>query len=357
MKIKTADSAAFASSEILSRHHDDRGSVKDITTSNYMEMTMANSSRRTRTRRKRYELLRVMHQASSLILVAGLLSNNRGVYGFSLSRTLNDVKQDVSEDASLYSQEMHIDEPELNLPTSSQKSQLERYVTIKSSPSSYVSVQRGQRLELKCEVDGSPPPRIYWVMGENPGKKVEELERESVAEVSYTAIAREISKLIIECPTFEDQGLIHCVGVSADKVAISEPTVLKVEGGKNGTSHHQQHQACREGASTNGPVITRHRPIYFSEMGTTVELPCEASGRPRAHVRWLDGDGNELVDPRFQVQPSGSLIIANIRWQDMDGYRCVATSEIGGQRATAEAVTFLYPAAKSESEKRKANAL
>ena len=29
-----------------------------------------------------------------------------------------------------------------------------------------------QRIELKCEVDGSPPPRIYWVTGENPGRKV-----------------------------------------------------------------------------------------------------------------------------------------------------------------------------------------
>ena len=77
-------------------------------------------------------------------------------------------------------------------------------------------------------------------------------------------------------------------------------------------------------------------------MGSTVELPCEASGSPRPHVRWLDGEGNELDDPRFSVQPDGSLLISNIRWQDMDGYRCQAQSSQG----EAEVVTFLYPAAK-----------
>ena len=33
-------------------------------------------------------------------------------------------------------------------------------------------VFRRQRLELTCEVDGNPPPRIYWVTGEDPARQV-----------------------------------------------------------------------------------------------------------------------------------------------------------------------------------------
>ena len=77
-------------------------------------------------------------------------------------------------------------------------------------------------------------------------------------------------------------------------------------------------------------------------MGSTVELPCEASGSPRPRVHWVDGENKRLDDPRFSVQPDGSLLVANIRWQDMDAYKCVASSPLG----RAEASTFLYPAAK-----------
>ncbi|XP_058805434.1 neural/ectodermal development factor IMP-L2 isoform X2 [Phymastichus coffea] len=279
------------------------------------------------------------------LLALGLLGALAPASGFSLSRTLHDVEQDMAEDANLYSQELRLGEAsELvgELPADARKNHLEKYVTIKESPSSYVSLARGQRLELKCEVDGSPPPRVYWVMGENPGRQVEQLERESVADVPYTAIARELSRLTIDCVGPQDQSLMHCVGVSGDKIVISQPTVLNVEGGNS---------TCDTVASA--PVITRHRPLYFSEIGSTVVLPCEAQGKPRPHVYWLDGEGNPLLDPRFVVQPNGNLVIANIRWQDMDGYKCVAKSSLG----EAEAITFLYPAAKSESEKRKANAL
>lgn len=99
---------------------------------------------------------------------------------------------------------------------------------------------------------------------------------------------------------------------------------------------------CRGGVAPSVPVITRHRPLYFSEMGSSVLLPCQASGNPRPRVYWLDGENLPLMDPRFQQQPNGDLLISNLRWQDMDGYKCVAKSPEG----EAEAVTFLYPAAK-----------
>ncbi|XP_031788412.1 neural/ectodermal development factor IMP-L2 isoform X2 [Nasonia vitripennis] len=275
-----------------------------------------------------------------LLSLASVISSGSS---FSFSRNLHDVEQDVAEDASLYSQEMRLSAPEITQQKQSQQQQqLERYVSIRSSPSSYISVPAGHRLELKCEVDGSPPPKVYWIKGENPERQVEQLERESVGELSYTAISRELSKLVIDCVTPQDQGLVHCVGLSGDKMVISQPTVLNVQGGNVSLSSRPE---CQKGGASAPPVITRHRPIYFSEMGSTVELPCEASGKPRPHVYWLDGEGNPLMDPRFAVQPDGNLLISNIRWQDMDGYKCIAKSPLG----ETEAVTFLYPAAKNIS--------
>ena len=67
-------------------------------------------------------------------------------------------------------------------------------------------------------------------MGANPARQLEQLGRESVAELPYTAIAREQSRLVIECATPQDHGLVHCVGVAGDKIAISQPTVITVQG-------------------------------------------------------------------------------------------------------------------------------
>ncbi|KAL7287619.1 neural/ectodermal development factor IMP-L2 [Trichogramma pretiosum] len=287
---------------------------------------------------------------NSLVAIAVsllLLSSTCRSDAFSLSRTLHDVGQDVAEDASLYSQEMRVNVPEINLSTGPKKSS--NYVSIKKSPPSVVDVLQGNRLELVCDVDGSPPPKVYWIMGDNPQRKVAQLEREGTADVSYTAISRELSRLVIDCVTPLDHGVVHCVAVSGDKMLISPPTVINV------IDHEDGGQCKHFGDDRETPVITRHRPIYFSEMGSTVELPCEASGNPRPKVHWYNGEGKRLDDPRFSVQADGSLVIADIRWQDMDGYKCVASSPLTGHQA--EAVTFLYPAAKSEAEKRKANAL
>jgi hypothetical protein len=106
-------------------------------------------------------------------LAALFLSLAGDTSAFSFSRTLHDVEQDVAEDASLYSQEMRLSAPELSLAESPQvykissstklrgrderpsesrtqlndlplqKNQLEKYVTVKSSPSGYVTVPKG----------------------------------------------------------------------------------------------------------------------------------------------------------------------------------------------------------------------
>ena len=83
-----------------------------------------------------------MHRLQARCCAPLLLLLLGGASAFSLSRTLQDVGQDVAEDSSLYSQEMRLGSPELNL-ASPHRGFLDKYVNIKSSPDSYVSVQRG----------------------------------------------------------------------------------------------------------------------------------------------------------------------------------------------------------------------
>ena len=86
------------------------------------------------------------------------------------------------------------------------------------------------RLELKCEVDGNPPPLVYWIRGNNSEKYLEEIDRESIGITHYTSVARDVSKYTINCAKPEDQGMILCVGVTADKMVISPPTMINVIG-------------------------------------------------------------------------------------------------------------------------------
>ena len=90
------------------------------------------------------------------------------------------------------------------------------------------------------------------------------------------------------------------------------------------------------------PRITRYRPLFISETGSSVVLPCEATGNPKPRIYWVNGEDKRLQDKRFTIQSDGSLVIGSIRWSDMDNYKCIAESELG----IDEAVTFLYPAAK-----------
>ncbi|XP_023245024.1 neural/ectodermal development factor IMP-L2 [Copidosoma floridanum] len=271
-----------------------------------------------------------------VVLVTEIGSSN----ALSFKQVLHDVDQEISaKDEGNYPDdppEFDLQPPDFHAQSSQQKI-LEKYVKLTSSPKGGVlTLVRGDRLELTCEVDGSPAPLVYWVRGEDPDFKVSYSKYERFYDDQYHSVAREVSKLVIDAVTSRDEGEIYCVGFAGGlKVESNHTTLVVVEG-----------EEANRGFKYTEPLITRHRPLYFSEKGSTVVLPCEATGNPRPHVTWYNGTQKLKSGSRLAVDPYGSLVIKDLRWHDMGGYKCVASSRMMG---TAEAETFLYPAARSKS--------
>ncbi|CAD1474973.1 unnamed protein product, partial [Heterotrigona itama] len=148
----------------------------------------------------------------------------------------------------------------------------------------------------------------------------------------WKGVARINSKLVIECVTPDDAGLIYCASVSAREVKISTPTVLLV-------NHEGSTGNC---SSESDPIITLYSPTLVANIGATVILPCRATGKPTPQITWLDNYNVPLslsTNLRHKVLDSGDLLIEELLWEDMGGYICQAKSENQQQVVN----TFLYP--------------
>lgn len=89
------------------------------------------------------------------------------------------------------------------------------------------------------------------------------------------------------------------------------------------------------------PRITKWYNVLLENIGNTVELPCGAYAQPHPQVYWLDNNDNLISKrhPRFRVKTDGSLVITNLKWEDMGEFHCVARNDLGKDTKG----TFIYP--------------
>ncbi|XP_043593537.1 neural/ectodermal development factor IMP-L2 isoform X3 [Bombus pyrosoma] len=215
---------------------------------------------------------------------------------------------------------------------------VEPWTKITQNPVNGIDTIVGSKVELECKASGSPPPEILWLTGSGSNEQLVEYVKASTHSLydpseEWKGVARINSKLVIECVTPDDAGLIYCASVSAREVKISTPTVLLVnnEGGATNCS------------SESDPVITLYSPTLVATIGATVVLPCRASGKPTPQITWMDNYNIPLslsTNLRHRVLDNGDLIIEELLWEDMGGYTCQAKSENRQQQVIS---TFLYP--------------
>ncbi|KAG6800353.1 neural/ectodermal development factor IMP-L2 isoform X1 [Apis mellifera caucasica] len=221
--------------------------------------------------------------------------------------------------------------------TRSESKPVEPWTTITQNPVNGIETTVGSRVELECKASGSPPPEILWFTGSGSNEQLIEYVKASTHSLydpseEWKGVARINSKLVIECVTPDDAGLIYCASVSAREVKISTPTVLLVnnERGLNNCS------------SESDPIITLYSPTLVANIGVTVVLPCRASGKPTPQITWVNNYNVPLslsTNLRHRVLDSGDLMIEELLWEDMGGYTCQAKS---GNRQQVVS-TFLYP--------------
>ncbi|CAH0383542.1 unnamed protein product [Bemisia tabaci] len=210
------------------------------------------------------------------------------------------------------------------------------WVKVSVTTPQFIRVPMGARVELHCDVMGSPPPSVQWNRGL---QTLQEQGFEESNDIGGTGVAKVRSKLVIDCVLPHHQSMQYtCKGISGSQAVISNPITLLVQGG-NSTSLGSER--CRAGG-IKVPRINSWSPIIMETMGTNIALPCFAEGNPRPTVYWLDKKNepiDESSDSRFKMLETGELLITKLNWEDMGDYKCVAESPQGHE--TAE--TFLYP--------------
>lgn len=88
------------------------------------------------------------------------------------------------------------------------------------------------------------------------------------------------------------------------------------------------------------PRIIYTEKTHLDLMGSTIMLPCKVHARPHAKITWRNNEDKEIVQShRFKVLPTGDLLIADLKWEDMGNYKCIAHNAVGRDSAD----TFVYP--------------
>lgn len=151
------------------------------------------------------------------------------------------------------------------------------------------------------------------------------------------ARATVVSRLVLDRVT-EDERAFTCVGRAGEKVDFATTVVYASDkkpsfmalGGGNGLL-----------GGPRKPRIVQHYTTLLSSIGSNVVLPCRATGRPMPEIFWLNQE-SEVIGPkhdRFKVMPNGDLMIAQLEWNDMGTYTCIARNQLTKDVAD----TFVYP--------------
>ena len=75
--------------------------------------------------------------------------------------------------------------------------------------------------------------------------------------------------------------------------------------------------------------------------GQTLALECSAVGEPTPSIDWTkNGHASLPSNPRYSILRSGSLVIANIRFEDRGIYACTARNRL--QSISASAGVMVY---------------
>ncbi|XP_070570212.1 uncharacterized protein [Ptychodera flava] len=83
------------------------------------------------------------------------------------------------------------------------------------------------------------------------------------------------------------------------------------------------------------PEISQNVTNLSGNSGDSVHLPCNATGFPTPQYTWYFQDGS-VIEPssQYQIQPDGSLLLANPTVQDTGSYTCRVSNPAGNASTT-----------------------
>ena len=233
------------------------------------------------------------------------------------------------------------------------------------APPTQVIVAQNDRLELHCDVSGSPPPAVYWLKNGQTIREVKsctpsrqrlsnnrfcalqapfEVEEstnkilESGSLLPERGLASTKSRLIIDCADEDTEAIYTCVAESRSERLVSS-TYAHIEG----VAPYNKTACAFKGERHVLPAtIFMWSGTYIDEEGQDAVLLCRAAGFPQPKITWFDRDNRRIVTDmdKYEILSTGDLKIKNLRWNDhMGGFTCRAENKYGSD----ETLTFLYP--------------
>ncbi|XP_023167879.2 neural/ectodermal development factor IMP-L2 isoform X2 [Drosophila hydei] len=199
----------------------------------------------------------------------------------------------------------------------------------------------GATLEIACEMMGSQVPSIQWIVGHMPLSEIDNLESNSITEYAPSAIVRVRSVHIVDHMLSEPR-IYTCIGRTGSKTIYASTVVHPAHADQELGSlivPEKQYQGPQK------PRIIYTEKTHLDLMGSTIMLPCKVHARPHAKITWRNNEDKEIVQShRFKVLPTGDLLIADLKWEDMGNYKCIAHNAVGRDSAD----TFVYPVLKED---------
>lgn len=179
-----------------------------------------------------------------------------------------------------------------------------------------VTANLGDKVDLECQVEGHPAPRVTWV---HPNYGHMTASPFGVSTQGRVAAFLN-GTLRISQATFADRGTYKCIGRSA--------------AGVDSVSVHLSVVALP-------PVIqqAQYENMSIPETGSAY-IHCSATGAPPPVTRWLIPDGSQLAASQFatarnfMVFPNGTLFIRGVGPGNAGRYECAASNPVASSRRT-----------------------
>ncbi|KAG8198932.1 hypothetical protein JTE90_015139 [Oedothorax gibbosus] len=166
-----------------------------------------------------------------------------------------------------------------------------------------IDVSFGGTAYFSCKADGDPKPDIVWL--HNSNEILPEHDDRYNILTDGTLMITEAQDL--------DEGVYECMAKNPAGEAKSRAAkmhYLKIKENK-------------------GILSFKEKPAdHTVAVGSTIELPCSASGDPEPSIHWTQ---NGIALPRifrYYVASTGTLTIKNVQRNDAGVYRCVASNRV-----------------------------
>jgi hypothetical protein len=208
------------------------------------------------------------------------------------------------------------------------------FVKIKEAPPKLLEARQYSEVKLVCSATGNPAPRVTWRKDGHPlmqGQSTSFASSSFADDLTSLPLGETKSKLVLPCIDAPDAGLYECI-VNNGQNKMSVKTQVNVDSFSGGVK-------CSRGRGP--PSISQWMGTAMQVMGTDARLICSADSA--TSLEWRGPDGQDLSEEegKYEILPTGDLIVYDLSFTDMGVYSCVAENGYGKDMAT----TFLYPLA------------